>query len=164
MKKRNAFTLFELTIYMGIFALFSILSFGYFSKIYRKVFIQMKEDKFFIRNNIILDTLKRDVLAANSSIINWNESDFVFRTKNVLGKTTDISWQFRKDGVFRLIGKYDFQQRKWLKKNSAKLDFNNINFNFWLLKDKKNHKVKFVKIVLSNEVFLMSLKNKIFVL
>jgi type II secretory pathway pseudopilin PulG len=161
--KKRAFTIFELIVYMAIFSLFSGLSFGYLSKIYKKVFFQIKEDQTFIRNNILLDTLKRDLFVAKKDLAYWDEKMFTFRTKNIFNKTTDISWQFRKDGVFRLIGLYDFNKKIWLKKNVARFDFNQQAFSYSIIKN--NNKVELINILLNEKQnFFVKLKNECFLL
>lgn len=161
--KKMAFTIFELIVYMAIFSLFSLLSFGYLSKTYKKIFFQVKEDQAFIRNNILLDTLKRDLFVAKKDMAYWDEKTFTFRTKNIFNKITDVSWQFRKDGVFRLIGLYDFNKKIWLKKNVARLDCNQQTFSYSIIKN--NNKVELVNILLNKkQKFFVKLKNECFLL
>lgn len=165
MIKNKAFTIFELIIYMAIFSIFSVLSFSFLSNTYKNIYLQMKEDKYFIDNNIILDSLKRDLSCSKSELVYWDNYNFIFRIEDTNKKITDISWQFRKDGVFRIMGQYDFNKKRWLKKNVARVSFNFITFDYELIKSKYFNNVEFVNIVLDNKQRLsVELKNKYFML
>lgn len=160
--KRNGFSLFELVVYLAIFSLFSFLSFNFLSEVYKKFFDQMKENKLLIRRNIIFDLLKRDMLCAISKISYWDEKDFVFRQVDIKGKIRDISWQMRTDGVYRLMGIYDFAKKIWLKKNVAKLDFSCYEISFLFQKDKSNRFIESIQVLLGDNIeFTTALRNKI---
>ncbi|MFH1461420.1 MAG: prepilin-type N-terminal cleavage/methylation domain-containing protein [bacterium] len=160
--KKNGFSLFELVIYLVIFSIFSLLSFGFLSEMYKKFFNQMEENKSLMRKNIVFDLLKRDLICAISKTLYWDEKSFVFRKIDVSGKITDISWQMRKDGVYRLIGQYDFINKIWFKKNVARLDFCFYDFTFSLKKDITKCLVESVHILLGNDIqFIIALRNRI---
>lgn len=156
----SAFTLIELVIYLAIFSMFSLLIFGYVSTFYKKVFIDFKENKKIIRNSIVFDLLKRDLACASESCNYWNEKDFVFRKNHIDGQFTDISWQMRKDGIYRLLGKYDFIKKKWIKKNVAKLDFYFYKFSFFLNKDGAGRFISSVKIFFDGKEIFVRLRNR----
>ena len=159
--KSKGFTLIELIIYLAIFSIFSLLAFGYISTFYRKIFTEINENKKIIRRSIVFDLLKRDLVSASPNCSYWNEKKFVFRKKHLNGQFTDISWQMRKDGVYRLLGKYDFVKKKWIKKNVARLDFEFYKMRFFLNKDATKNFVSNVKILLSDDKeIIVCLRNK----
>ena len=156
----DGFTLIELVIYLAIFSIFSLLIFGYISTFYKKVFVDFKENKKIIRNSIVFDLLKRDLVCAKEDCNYWNEKDFVFRKNLLNGQFTDISWQMRKDGIYRLLGKYDFIKKRWIKKNTAKLDFDFYKFSFFLNKDKVGRFILSVKIFFEGKEIFVYLRNR----
>ena len=157
---KKAFTLIELVVYLAIFSVFSLLIFGYVSTFYKKVFIDFKENKKIIRNTIVFDLLKRDLICASESCDHWNEKDFVFRKKHLNGQFTDVSWQMRKEGIYRLLGKYDFVGKKWIKKNVAKLDFDFYKFSFILNKDITSKSISSVNISFDSKEIFVYLRNR----
>lgn len=159
-EKLKAFTLIELVIYLAIFSIFSLLALGYLSTFYGKIFKEINENKKTIRNSIVFDLLKRDLVSASPNHSYWNEKEFVFRKKHLNGYFTDISWQMRKDGVYRLIGRYDFVKRKWIKKNVARLDFEFYKFNFILNKDATKNFIIGVRILLEDKEIIIGLRNR----
>ncbi|MBD3273591.1 hypothetical protein GF385_04560 [Candidatus Dependentiae bacterium] len=162
-KKMNkkGFSLIELIVYLSIFSSFVLLSFTSLATFFKDFFKEFESNKKFIRNSIILDLLKRDLICSSPKITYWDKNNFVFRKKYPNKNYLDISWQMRKDGVYRLIGKYDYLQNKWFKKNVAKLSFTNCSFSFFLKKDLTKNFVKNIKILFDDKEIFINYRNAI---
>lgn len=124
---KKAFTLIELMIYVVLFSFVSLLIFG-FLRYCNTVLVQTtKRNEQIIRTSLVYDILKRDLLCASCNAIDWDMDNMVFKKT---GQARDgkavyacVGWQFRKDGVFRIQGEYDFIQKKWKKRKSSRAGF-----------------------------------------
>ena len=78
-KFKKAFSLVELAIYLGLFSIFTLLGFGFFSKNYKSIIFEMSENRKNLRNISFINLLRRDLFQADSSLVNWDINNFVFQ-------------------------------------------------------------------------------------
>ncbi len=154
----KAFSLFELVIYMGSLSIFVFLGFSFFTKNYKNILFDLYENRKNIRNLSINSLLHRDIAMADYQAINWDIKNFVFKTMH---SGTDISYFAKQDGLFRISGSYDYLNKKWLKKNVARLNYDIkkllINVNL----DKTKTQVLSVSINYNNQDIFIKLRNRV---
>lgn len=152
--EHSGFSLIELLLYIGSVSVFSLLILSHFSSIQNKIIFDRKKDDLIIQNSTVLDLLRRDLYSASWDLNDWDEQNFVFR-KNLLdasGKfhTTCTGYSFDKNGIKRIEGEYNFSTHSWLKKVSSIINYNVINYELKL--DKQKNKLVAVYIKLKNHV------------
>lgn len=165
MLNKQAFSLIELSVYLAIFSIFSLISFSFLSQSYKEIIcfqIKMKKE---IQNSLAYDLLFRDFISAKTSAKFWSKINqntipidkFTFRKD-----LKDIGWLSRTDGLFRINGSYDFNQMKWIKKNSARINTQSQNLSIKILL-KKNKDAVFGIDILSdnNSTLFVKLRNGI---
>lgn len=163
LKNKRGFSLVELSIYLVIFSIFVLLNFGFLAQTFKKILN-------FTQNNInstgkiaLYSLLKRDLACADNNIKNWDIDNFVFRKNIVNTEYKDISYNARPDGLYRITGIYNYINKKWLKKNVARLDFSGFNNNF-LIKinlDATKIYVKSINVLWGKKNIFINLKNRV---
>ncbi|MCF7800045.1 type II secretion system GspH family protein [Candidatus Babeliales bacterium] len=147
---KKAFSLIELLLYIASVSVFSLLILNYFSSVQNKLIIDSKKDDLIIQNSIVLDLLRRDLYSASWDLNDWDEQNFVFRKKLLDGSgkfyMTCIGFSFDKNGTKRIEGEYNFVTHKWLKKTSSIINYNFINCELKLDKQKNRLVEIFIKL------------------
>ena len=137
---KNAFTIIELIIYMGIFSFFSLIAFGFLTKAQKSIISQIGENEKLIKNTIALDLLKRDLLSASNKVDDWDFQNLVFNKNYLDGKGNPCSicvgWKNDKDGLSRITGNYDFKLHKWNKRVVSRVNNLITNFDLKIQKNK----------------------------
>ncbi len=165
---KRAFSIIELVIYISIFSVFSLLIFGFLAKNFKRAFVFENKNKKDIRNIAMLSLLRRDLLMADCNKESWDLQNFVFK-KNInikrffREKTGDraVGWSFRDKNIYRTIGEYDFLNKKWIKKNVAKLNFGIAKFTYNIITSKMGDSIKSVIVCLDGKNFYINLRNRI---
>ncbi|MBU4269898.1 hypothetical protein KJ644_01335 [Candidatus Dependentiae bacterium] len=154
----KAFSLFELVIYMGSLSIFIFLGFSFFTKNYKNILFDLSENRKNIRNLSINSLLHRDIAMADYQVINWDIKNFVFK---IMHSDTDVSYFAKQDGLFRISGSYDYLNKKWLKKNIARLNYDIKNFLININLDKTKAHILSVSIKYNNQDIFIKLRNRV---
>jgi type II secretory pathway component PulJ len=120
--KKNAFSLLELMIYLGLGLLFSTILFSCFTT-FQIYFTQQTifYDKT-IRTLLALDLVKRDLMSASTRAEDWSPSGiFAKETLNQKNneQTLSVYWSIKKNRLQRIEGAYNHVQKKWSKKKTS---------------------------------------------
>lgn len=123
-KKRGGFTLLELVVYLGLFSvLVSVMGRASVQVIARLASLYAETNKV-IREALFIDVVRRDLLSASSSVMEWDTKHFVFRKKRLNNLCepviTDIGFVVTtscgEKKLLRYEGRYDFARSIWCKK------------------------------------------------
>jgi type II secretory pathway component PulJ len=118
----TGFTMLELVVYVSLFSVLSLLIFNVLNQAQINVFLHAKHNEKTIRDVLVCDLLRRDLMCADAQCSYWDEDNFVFKKQGV-----SIGWVCEKTGVFRLCGDYDFKNKTW-QKNKKRLVKSRVNW------------------------------------
>ncbi|KKP24761.1 MAG: hypothetical protein SZ59_C0001G0079 [candidate division TM6 bacterium GW2011_GWF2_28_16] len=163
LKNKQGFSLIELSIYLVIFSIFILLNFGFLAQNFKKILLFTKNNSNNVSKIALYSLLKRDLACADNNYNTWDIENFVFRKNIINTENKDIGYDFRPEGLYRIIGIYNYTNKKWVKKNVARLNFNSIN-NKILIKinlDNTKNYVKNINILWDNKNIIVNLKNRV---
>ena len=128
--KTTGFTLLELLVYCFLFSFFTILVAGFGQVVFTVIKQQSTKTSNALRNAVVLDLLRRDLMSASMNKINWDTAAFVFKKELVdahgVFSSVCVGWEgvSLKDvrmGVRRSEGIYDFALRQWKSRSLSAL-------------------------------------------
>lgn len=122
MSKNQGFTILSIVLYLSCLTLFAlnICTFANYALAFcSKVGVTQRDT--LTRHSAIM-LLKRDILQASSSILDWQVDPVVFKRTRLLSNGTVqnrwISWEQEDKGWRRSVGQYDNVKKKWLSRKS----------------------------------------------
>jgi hypothetical protein len=122
MSKKQGFTILSIILHLScltIFALNICTLANYALAFYIKISTSQRDT---LTTHSALMLLKRDILQASNSILDWQTDPVVFKRTRLLSNGTVqsrwISWQQEEKGWRRAVGQFDIVRKKWLSRKS----------------------------------------------
>jgi len=117
----KAFTLVELLLYLFFLTILTLGIFTFFVTNQKRIEKHAVFCENNIRDTLVLDLLKRDLICACSQRSDWNSSDMIFK-KEMLDEQGNkypvwVGWKVVDCGIWRIEGHYDIRIRQWSQKN-----------------------------------------------
>lgn len=133
---REGFSLVECMTYCCIMMSLSFFATEFFSKNYRQLASYIKKNNQLMCVYTAHDALHNDILYASD-----NSDDWIEKTNELICKTmqADVAWRLKDHSLYRSSGVYDYERKKWHKKNTALIAHQITQFTYMV--EKKGDRV-----------------------
>jgi hypothetical protein len=122
-KNSGGFSILELSLYVALVVIVIPLIFSFFNKTQNAILKNISFQEQIIRNAVVIDLLKRELMSAKTSQEDWDIQQNIFRKESINTKgyiiQTWVGWKITKKGLIRRAGVYDPNVHKWIKKNDT---------------------------------------------
>jgi len=148
MKKKRAFTLVELLVYLFLFSVLALTVFRSARSLHDDFICSEDPNERIVRLLLPIDIFERDVMTARCQQESWDEENMVFvkegQDRQGGLQATCVGWQVSDNKLWRLEGDYDFIHSRWNKK-VVRMVYEGIFSCCWHLD--KDHKTRTVQAV-----------------
>ncbi len=136
--RENAYSLFELIIYLSLFSFIAMLFLGVISRTQLRLMKSAYKQEILLRQVLAIDLLRRDLISASTLSPEWVEQEGIFKKITLTSKNqqqeVSVCWFISKNGLMRAQGKYNFAKHEWNSKSECLVCKTIKQINFILVK------------------------------